>query len=82
LIASHHGWARPIMRPVEDRESPAISGDLNGVRLEAEPLLSQVDWTHPDRFRSLNDRYGIWSLALLETIVRLADMLCSEARVR
>jgi CRISPR-associated endonuclease/helicase Cas3 len=36
-----------------------------------------VDWYGPQRFVQLNQRYGRWGLALLETIVRLADIWCS-----
>ncbi|MGH8924513.1 MAG: type I-G CRISPR-associated helicase/endonuclease Cas3g [Acidimicrobiia bacterium] len=78
LIASHHGWSRPIMRPVADPNSPRIAFEQAGEHIDCGPLVSQVDWSHPTRFRVLNDRYGHWALAYLETIVRLADMYCSE----
>jgi CRISPR-associated endonuclease/helicase Cas3 len=32
----------------------------------------------PARFARLNDRYGRWGLALLETVVCCADMTVSE----
>lgn len=32
----------------------------------------------PGPFTTLNRRYGPWGLALLEALVRLADMACSE----
>jgi CRISPR-associated endonuclease/helicase Cas3 len=37
-----------------------------------------VDLDQPARFARLNDRYGRWGLALLEAIVRCADMTVSE----
>ena len=37
-----------------------------------------VDWQAPTRFARLNDRYGRWGLALLEAIVRQADITCSR----
>ena len=36
-----------------------------------------VDWDSPARFVRLCQRYGHWGLALLESIVRLADIWCS-----
>jgi CRISPR-associated endonuclease/helicase Cas3 len=36
-----------------------------------------VNLDHPARFTRLNDRYGRWGLALLEAIVRCADMTVS-----
>ena len=35
--------------------------------------LSRPDWQQPDRFRTLNQRYGAWGLCLLEAVVRQAD---------
>ncbi|MGI8517049.1 MAG: type I-G CRISPR-associated helicase/endonuclease Cas3g [Acidimicrobiia bacterium] len=78
LIASHHGWARPLMRPVRDPKCPSLEFSLDGRSFNASPLTTQVSWAHPQRFDSLNQRYGLWTLAFLETLVRLADMLCSE----
>ena len=36
-----------------------------------------IDFDHPARFARLNERYGRWGLALLESIVRCADMTVS-----
>jgi hypothetical protein len=35
-------------------------------------------WDAPGRLQRLNQRYGPWGLAFLESIVRLADIECSE----
>lgn len=77
LVAAHHGRARPLLPPVTDpdpREVPITANGLTRVLWTGET----VDWDAPSRFAALNDRYGRWGLALLETIVRLADMWCSE----
>jgi len=37
-----------------------------------------LDWEQPERFARLCRRYGRWGLALLESVVRLADMSVSE----
>ncbi|MCP2261644.1 CRISPR-associated endonuclease/helicase Cas3 [Streptoalloteichus tenebrarius] len=84
LIAAHHGHGRPLHPPVDDPHTPTsvtvpagagphidrdVTVDLTG--------FSTVDWESCDRFTRLNQRYGHWGLALLEAIVRLADIACS-----
>lgn len=74
LVASHHGRNRPLLPPVVDDRpiKVAVPGLL--------PLLDSadtVDWSAPARFAQLNDAYGRWGLALLETVVRLADIWAS-----
>ncbi|MEV7972785.1 helicase-related protein [Cellulomonas sp. NPDC089187] len=65
LVASHHGWSRPLIPPVVDPADPGV--DAN-----------QVDGS-PERFDTLNRRFGPWGLAFLESIVRLADHAASAA---
>lgn len=78
LIVSHHGKARPLLPALLDDAAPKtrVEVDGQGVMVDGEP--NQVDWTQPARFEALNGRYGWWGLAFLETLVRLADMWCSE----
>jgi len=84
LVASHHGHARPWLPPVTDgdpREVTAtIEGGSTGVPTAKVTISSSrtVDFEHPARFAALNQRYGRWGLALLEAIVRCADMTVSE----
>ncbi|MEU7587081.1 hypothetical protein AB0A95_12335 [Micromonospora sp. NPDC049230] len=73
LIASHHGRNRPLLPPITDPEPVKIS--IPGL-----PVLDTadtIDWAAPARFAHLNSQYGRWGVALLETIVRLADIWCS-----
>ncbi|RZU46649.1 CRISPR-associated endonuclease/helicase Cas3 [Krasilnikovia cinnamomea] len=72
LIAAHHGRNRPLLPPVDDPHPETIKA--NGIAFST---AHTVDWAAPRRFATLNDRYGRWNLALLETIVRLADIYCS-----
>ena len=77
LIAAHHGYARPLARLVLDpspRPVTAMIGDST-VTVASEHT---VDLDQPARFARLNDRYGRWGLALLEAIVRCADVTVSE----
>ena len=73
LIISHHGSGRPIVPPAMDETTETVSSSIEGFSAEASSDLSIIDWNQPGRFRRLNGRFGPWGLALLETIVRLAD---------
>lgn len=73
LVISHHGKGRPLVPPVQDDTASLVSWTVEGRAVEAPANLSEVDWGQPRRFRSLNGQFGPWGLALLESIVRLAD---------
>lgn len=73
LVVSHHGSGRPIVGPVSDGTRAPVSVDVLGERIETPADLGMVDWDQPARFRRLNNQFGPWGLALLETVVRQAD---------
>ena len=86
LIGSHHGLGRPFFGffdPTPDQE-PHPCLDVADWRLAAEKPGPQslafefrgADW--PSLFEDLKRRYGIWSLAHMEAILRLADHRASE----
>lgn len=64
LIASHHGHARPFIRP-DGGPRPAES--VEGAALDAAL-----------RFARLQEEWGPWGLAWLESILRAADRAASE----
>ena len=77
LIATHHGRGRPLLPPVDDPDPQQVTVTIDGTTTQL--LTDQtVDWDAPSRFAYLNNIHGRWRLALLETIVRLADIWCSE----
>ncbi len=78
LVVSHHGKARPLLPALVDPAAPKIRVEVEGLEVVVDGAPSQVDWTQPARFEALNERYGWWGLALLECLVRLADIWCSE----
>ena len=92
LIGTHHGFGRPFfgfVDPDSDAEqdlSPCL--DLDEWRLEPgnpgpqSPAFefAGADWPH--LFDTLKRRYGLWGLAHLETILRLADHRASELSER
>jgi CRISPR-associated endonuclease/helicase Cas3 len=76
LVAAHHGHARPLLPPVVDSDPRKIRARFGTDEVTA--LSSDtVDLGHPSRFAQLNAQYGRWGLALLESIVRCADMTVS-----
>lgn len=76
LVGSHHGYGRPFARVVRDDATHELVAEIEGERV-ASALPRFVDVSAADRFQRLNQRYGRWGLALLEAIVRCADMTVS-----
>ena len=71
LVGAHHGYGRPFFphrNPEEkapDVGPQSLAFDWNG-----------LDW--PSLFSRLKARYGVWELARMEAILRLADHRASE----
>ncbi|MCK1817233.1 type I-U CRISPR-associated helicase/endonuclease Cas3 [Streptomyces sp. XM4011] len=79
LVAAHHGWSRPLLPPESDPEPTDVACPMpDGSAVTVNSGVMGTDWDGHDRFTALNQRYGPWGLALLETVIRLADMACSE----
>ena len=86
LIGSHHGLGRPFFGFFDPapEQAPFPCLDVAQWRLAAEEPGPQslafefdgTDWFSV--FEDLKRRYGIWGLAHLETILRLADHRASE----
>ena len=77
LVASHHGHARPFLPPVLDTGEHTLEAVVDGVPVVS-ALPTSVRLSDAERFSQLNARYGRWGLALLEAIVRCADMTVSS----
>ena len=73
LVATHHGYGRPLIPPVPDEAAAEIHAEIDGEQLAVPAGLGEADWGQPARFRRCCERYGYWGLALLEAIVRQAD---------
>ncbi|HUA87640.1 MAG TPA: type I-U CRISPR-associated helicase/endonuclease Cas3, partial [Bryobacteraceae bacterium] len=80
LVASHHGFARPLLPVIADPEPVEVALDFNDLRLSctSDHGLYKLDSGVGERYWRLTQRYGWWGLAWLETILRLADHRCSE----
>lgn len=83
LIATHHGYARPFATVVEDDTPPDASLQMqeNQVLVTSAERLAHpahaLDSGLAERFWQLTRRHGWWGLALLETVLRLADQAAS-----
>ncbi|MCY3839223.1 MAG: HD domain-containing protein, partial [Gammaproteobacteria bacterium] len=88
LIGTHHGLGRPFFAFAEDDPEPDLLPCLDVAawhpRLPGPQTLAfdhlGNNWT--DLFESLKRRYGVWGLAHLEAIIRLADHRASEGNTR
>ncbi len=85
LIGSHHGLGRPFYGFIDPRpEGPAPCLEVDSWRILPDEVGPQsfafdfagADW--PALFEDLKRRYGIWRLAHLEAVLRLADHRASE----
>ena len=73
LIGVHHGYGRPLFPHFDPEETPP---DIGPQSLAFN--WRGYDWT--SLFTLLQGRYGIWELARMEAILRLADHRASEMR--
>ncbi|MHB1988049.1 MAG: type I-G CRISPR-associated helicase/endonuclease Cas3g [Acidimicrobiales bacterium] len=75
LVVSHHGWGRPFVPAVIDRNPEAVHFDLGGTALTAPSnhALARIDSGVAERYWELVARYGWFRLAWFEAILRLAD---------
>ena len=65
LIAAHHGWARPHF------EEKAFPPEWNG------ESRNRIGFEIMERFVRLQERFGYWRLAWLESLLRRADGIAS-----
>ena len=72
LVASHHGYSRPGFLPLEE----GMEENLKRTGKYPHPL-QELGVSRADDFQALNERFGPWGLAYLETVVRLADWTAS-----
>ncbi|MCY4630439.1 MAG: type I-U CRISPR-associated helicase/endonuclease Cas3 [bacterium] len=80
LIATHHGWARPLPPIIPDDDPQELWFTHDGHRMRASSDLAETPLAleAADRFWRLSDRYGSHGLAWLEATFRLADHRQSE----
>jgi CRISPR-associated endonuclease/helicase Cas3 len=80
LVASHHGFCRPLAPVVYEDQPVEIELAHRGIALAGNSVheLHHPARGVPDRFWQLIRKYGWWGLAWLEACLRLADHRRSE----
>jgi CRISPR-associated endonuclease/helicase Cas3 len=79
LAGDHHGWGRPVP-PVPGDGAPATPYfvDAAGISGRAVDVNGVADGAWIERFVSVNQRYGAWGLAYLQSLLMLADRVVSS----
>lgn len=82
LVSTHHGDGRPLRQsampanadPEQDAEAQVqVSALIDGVEITV-GSDAEIPWAdHARRFLDLNERFGPWGLAALESLLVLAD---------
>lgn len=86
LITTHHGYGRPFAPLVHDDTPTDVKLPLNGEIITVTALGRREHPVHAldsglgERFWQMNRRYGWWGIALLETVLRLADQYASASQ--
>ena len=70
LIAAHHGWSRPHFR----------TNAWRGIETHTTLAYQEMATEAMRRFGNLQQRYGRWGLAWLESLVRCADISASQGQ--
>ena len=85
VVASHHGYARPWCLRCDDTDPDDVSlerlghSDVSLTKEERKAVeYHAIDSPVVSRFLSLNNKYGWWGLAFLESILRFADRRASQ----
>jgi CRISPR-associated endonuclease/helicase Cas3 len=81
LIATHHGWARPHFETrAYDHEGPLdLATGVRRTPTTAENERAAIETLQ--RFGRLQERFGRWGLAWLESLLRCADIAASKEGV-
>jgi len=80
VIGVHHGFGRPLPPVTQRAEGERVVETLHETKFEASTSYpyARLGGGWPDLFWKLVRRYGWWTLAYLETLLRLADRRRSQ----
>jgi CRISPR-associated endonuclease/helicase Cas3 len=70
LVVADHGFGRPFVPPVSDREPVGVGVELGPLSLlgTSNHMMHRMDSGMAERYWQLTKRYGWWGLAWLETL--------------
>ncbi|MHB1537125.1 MAG: type I-G CRISPR-associated helicase/endonuclease Cas3g [Solirubrobacteraceae bacterium] len=73
LVSTHHGDARPFRSFTADHEPVLVTAQIDDTEVSVRSD-SEIPWSeHAHRFLALNERFGPWGLAAIESLLVLAD---------
>ena len=79
LIASHHGFARPFHRITSNEKPITVKYTIEGKEVIYTDIFDNtISIDIVERFWRVNQKYGIYVLAYLESILRCADQYISS----
>jgi CRISPR-associated endonuclease/helicase Cas3 len=78
LIAAHHGWARPHFEPRAYGHEGPLDPTTGERRAQTTAENERAAVETLQRFGRLQQRFGRWGLAWLESLLRCADIAASK----
>lgn len=87
LIGVHHGYGRPLFPHASEAPPTELPDVLGGLKAASGPGPQSLAFCFDGRdwaqiFERLKRHYGVWELARMEAIIRLADHRASEAAAK
>lgn len=82
LVATHHGHGRPFLHPLDTDRDQSATTPVPPLLEDSAGLQTRFHASSGGRFEMMNARYGLWGLAFLESILRIADARCVESELR
>lgn len=85
LIGTHHGWGRPFFPHTDPLDGTERRVSALTLPPGPGPQSLAYDWAGldwPGLYACLKTRYGLWDLARMEAILRLADHRASQVAQR
>jgi CRISPR-associated endonuclease/helicase Cas3 len=81
LIGVHHGYGRPLFPTPPGEQTPdTVEGSIFGDNIKVDSVYDHYElgseWS--DLFWKFTEQYGPWSLAYLESFIRIADQEVSR----
>lgn len=81
LIGVHHGYGRPLFPTPPGEQTPdTVEGSIFGDNIKVDSVYDhyelESEWS--DLFWKFTEQYGPWSLAYLESFIRIADQEVSR----
>lgn len=77
LIGTHHGYHRPCVPVRNDDDFIPYTFVFGGKEYTSK---NKINWFYNDKFEEMNKTYGVFGIAFLEAVFRMADHRASDER--